>query len=764
MTNITGTANPDFLTGTIAADLITGLGSDDYLIGADGNDTLQGGTGDDTVSGGSDADIVDGGSGDDLLYGGSGNDTLIGGAGEDFFFGQSGTDTASYGTALVGLTLNMTNTALSTGDAAGDIFSAMERYVLSGFADAFVGSVAGEYVQGGAGDDTLQGLMGDDSLQGGDGNDVLMGGAGGDILNGGIGIDIISYRDAVDRIDFDLVTDFFSGDAQDDVFIGFEQVEGSIYGDRILLAGDFHMADGGAGGDLIFGTDQADTLIGGTGEDVLSGGAGNDLLEAGDDGDMLDGFLETKVMAGEDGDDVINGGTAKDNAFGGSGNDTLRGAAGSDVLFGDDGNDQIFGGADDDQIDGGAGADQINGGDGLDTVIYATDVKVSFAAGVASTGAAAGDTFAKIEAIQFNSAGNSIYVGGEANMRVMANGGHLTAFAGAGAEEFFGAGSFDVSYSRASAAVTLTANGFQGLTGSRAAQGDEIEGASGVTLTRYADRVNLVPGTVVSLGNIYAGSGNDKVTGGVGTVQIDLGNGKDTANLTVGAGLGAASATVSGGAGNDRITATNFEAITFVGGTGNDTLIGGDTLAGAANSGTLDGGDGNDTVTLFASTATITGGAGDDSVTFTLFTNGISPLSFIDCGAGNDTLTLSMMIATDRLDGSAISVIGGAGDDTVFGFDNDQFGIDTDSMPEHFIFDAGWGHDVIHNFELTSVFYPLFQDKLQFRGTAGVGLDSFADLTITGDATHTLVTFGSDSIDLIGVNVASFTATNVEFI
>ena len=52
-------------------------------------------------------------------------------------------------------------------------------------------------------------------------------------------------------------------------------------------------------------------------------------------------------------------------------------------------------------------------------------------------------------------------------------------------------------------------------------------------------------------------------------------------------------------------------------------------------------------------------------------------------------------------------------------------------------------------------------DRVRFDSIAG--LEGFADLTLGGDATRTLITFGSDTILLEGLDVALFSAADVVF-
>ncbi len=66
-------------------------------------------------------------SANDTLDGGGGNDVLIGGAGKDQMNGGGAFhDRASYAYLAAGITIDLTNTANSTGDAKGDSYTAVE--------------------------------------------------------------------------------------------------------------------------------------------------------------------------------------------------------------------------------------------------------------------------------------------------------------------------------------------------------------------------------------------------------------------------------------------------------------------------------------------------------------------------------------------------------------------------------------------------------------------------------------------------------------
>ncbi len=302
-----GDASEEF---TVEADTLFGGQGNDFLYGGNGNDVLEGGDGIDDLFGGRDhdrliagagndrlfgedgADVLRGGDGDDYLSGGEGNDSLFGGYGNDTLeggagadvlngFGETivtdpqlalaaktalvlgpmtengGIDTASYAHASAAVTINLMNGALNTGDAAGDRYLSIDRFVLSQFADTFVGSnvaPTGETVSAGSGADTMNGNAGNDVLSGDDGADRILGGWGDDALFGGHGNDVITGGVGNDLIEGGDENDWLGGDAG---------------ADRI---------DGGNGRDTIVGGGEDDIITGGDNVDWLAGGLGHDTF------------------------------------------------------------------------------------------------------------------------------------------------------------------------------------------------------------------------------------------------------------------------------------------------------------------------------------------------------------------------------------------------------------------------------------------------------------------------------------------------------
>ena len=107
----------------------------------------------------------------------------------------------------------------------------------------------------------------------------------------------------------------------------------------------------------------ADTIDGGAGDDIIYGSEGNDTINGGDDNDML---------FGED---------DRDNLIGGGGNDTLYGGAGDDDLLGGGDDDTLYGGGGNDTLSGQDGIDTIDGGDGNDT-IFGDEGAINFESGI----------------------------------------------------------------------------------------------------------------------------------------------------------------------------------------------------------------------------------------------------------------------------------------------------------------------------------------------------------------------------------------------
>ncbi len=258
-------------------------------------------------------------------------------------------------------------------------------------------------VYGGAGNDTLEGGTKSDALCAGAGDDVLFAGplASGDQLEGGDGIDTADFGARTKAV---AVT-------MDDVANDGEK------GENADVRKSVENASGGAGDDVLVGTQAANVLVGNGGNDTITGGAGNDVLSGGDGddtfdeeagpsgGDVIDGgngadtvlyakrtfnlsillctqssaaacpancgeanegdtLVNVENASGGSGNDTFVGNASGNSFYGGSGDDTMDGNDGDDYLYGDDGADVLRGGNGDDYLDGAHMVDTFNGGAG----------------------------------------------------------------------------------------------------------------------------------------------------------------------------------------------------------------------------------------------------------------------------------------------------------------------------------------------------------------------------------------------------------------
>jgi T1SS-143 domain-containing protein len=198
-------------------------------------------------------------------------------------------------------------------------------------ANVITSGKAGDTLNGGDGDDTfiLSADLDDATGQGsrtvtlGDGSTISVSldhlSGEGDSLNGGAGVDTVEFVSAAGAAGFVFDRANYPG-----TISGIERFIGTDGNDIILLPQSYTSGtdplymEGGAGNDVLQGSNaQADHILGGADDDLISGLGGNDTLE------------------------------------GGSGNDQIWGGLGADKLYGEDGNDTLVGGKGDDLLDGG---------------------------------------------------------------------------------------------------------------------------------------------------------------------------------------------------------------------------------------------------------------------------------------------------------------------------------------------------------------------------------------------------------------------------
>jgi Ca2+-binding RTX toxin-like protein len=224
-----GTSGSETLTGTSSADRLEGRGGNDRLNGLGGND---------------------------ILKGEAGNDTLNGGAGSDRLDGGLNTDTALYGSAGSGVTVELRITgAQNTGGSGTDTLVGIENLTGSNFNDDLRGNDGSNVLSGSGGNDTVIGFGGNDSIGGGPGDDTLDGFTGSDRILGGSGNDFLLGFDDGDVLKGELGNDTLVGESGgDDLYggLGVDKLEGGTNDDSFF----FETASSGD-----FNAGQADTIL-----------------------------------------------------------------------------------------------------------------------------------------------------------------------------------------------------------------------------------------------------------------------------------------------------------------------------------------------------------------------------------------------------------------------------------------------------------------------------------------------------------------------
>ncbi|WP_412066340.1 calcium-binding protein [Rhizobium sp. SYY.PMSO] len=300
----------DTIWGTNLSDNAVGGSGDDTILTFNGNDRLVGGAGNDRLEGGQGTDVYvyAAGDGDDIIfdYTGSRDNVLEFGEGiaaADIVFSRVTGDFNDVRLSFRSMSGSLVLDSQLWGDAGVEFIR---------FADGAVwtdAQIAIRYVAGQAtaGDDTIWGTYGVDTIVGGAGNDRLEGSEGSDtyIYNIGDGDDVIlDYRGVrTNTLQFgegitatDLVFSRVTEDANDfrisfRSFAGFIVLDNQQWGDAGVEAVRF--ADGtvwneaqiaaryvfdqqSSANDIIWGTNQSDSIAAGLGDDILEGNGGND--------------------------------------------------------------------------------------------------------------------------------------------------------------------------------------------------------------------------------------------------------------------------------------------------------------------------------------------------------------------------------------------------------------------------------------------------------------------------------------------------------
>ena len=279
------------------------VASIENLTGSSYGDDLQGTSGDDVIHGNAGNDKVEAKFGDDTIYGGDGYDNLIPGPGPptdcgnlgctkfdtDTVYGGAGGDTVDYSSRSGNLVIALDGSSKSGGFMENDTLSSIENanggdgddtiygndapnsLIGRGGTDGIDGKGGNDYLSGEAGNDWLGGGPGNDWVTGGDGADTLWAPGGNDSLYGGPGKDVVSYWGATGPVIAHIGTGTSgqSGEA-DAIQTDVEDLQGSIYDDKLYGNAVGNHLSGLSGKDMLVGNGGADTLEGNEGADILN--------------------------------------------------------------------------------------------------------------------------------------------------------------------------------------------------------------------------------------------------------------------------------------------------------------------------------------------------------------------------------------------------------------------------------------------------------------------------------------------------------------
>ena len=285
------------LTGVETLDLCLGGGDDVFTNGTTGGTPIavqvDGGAGNDNLYGTSGADVLDGSYGNDSIFGGAGADSVTGGPGDDRMEWGSATGGAdvldgSEGTDLIAF--------------FGSKFADQLDIAPGAAGSIRLGSPAGPAAEARAVEriDTTAG-DGDDAVRVADGIPAAI-----DLgVDGGSGSDVVTTTgsDGTDSVRIASIGPAFQvtrkGGSRGVEFAGIAFRATETLDVRLLGGSDNVDAgdglrgsttlriDGGAGSDVLAGSDSDDLLIGGPGLDRMDGRAGVDSYQCSGPGDLL---------------------------------------------------------------------------------------------------------------------------------------------------------------------------------------------------------------------------------------------------------------------------------------------------------------------------------------------------------------------------------------------------------------------------------------------------------------------------------------------
>jgi Ca2+-binding RTX toxin-like protein len=587
------------------------------------------------------------------LFGGEGNDTLTGGSGNDLLFGQAGNDTLLGKGGFDQLFGGADNDTLTGGDADDQVF-------------------------GESGDDRMIWNPGDDTdlNEGGDSTDTVE-------VNGGNGAEVFTLTANGTRARFDRLDPApFSIDigTSENLVLNMNGGNDSFSATGNLAALISVTVDGGAGDDIILGSNGADRLLGGDGNDFIDGQQGNDvaLLGAGDDVFQWDPGDGSDIVEGQDGTDtLLFNGSALAEIFDVSAN-------GGRVLFTRDVGNIVMDLNDVERIDLNAlgNTDRVTVNDLSGTDV--TEINVNLAGAIGGTaGDGAADTVTVHgtngnDVVEVLGTGTSLTVAGlsalvnittseGANDSLVVNGGGgndvlaaSTLPAGVTTLTLDGGTGDDILLGGAGADRLLGGDGNDFVDGNRGddvaflGAGDDVfqwdpgDGSDIVEGQDGVDRLDFNGANVAEHIDISANGGRVRFTRDIATITMDL---NDVELIRFKALGGADNVVINDLSGTD-VTQAGIH-VDLAGSAG-----GGD---GAVDTVTVNGAAGNEIITVFSNAGLI--GVNGSSAPVAVFNAESGDKLVVNGGTGNDTIDASSL----PLGTITLTLDGGDGDDVLFG-------------------------------------------------------------------------------------------------
>ena len=644
---VTLTEGNDSYSNSIEGATIQALAGDDSITNIYASVSIDAGAGDDTVTNAGDSVTIVGGTGEDLIDnigssvsidGGEDDDVIQNYSDEVSINGGNGADTISNVTGY--------NNTLS-GGAGND--SIVNRGITVSDADATDDLPAGFYVG-----DSL-------TLDGGDGADTISNEGGSNVsINGGIGNDNITN-----------------------------------YGASVSI-------DAGAGDDSITNEGNSVTIDGGTGEDLIDNIGASVSIDGGEDDDVIQNYGDEVSINGGDGADTISNVVGTGNTLsGGAGNDSIvnRGITVSDA----DATTELPAGfyvGDSLTLDGGDGADtivneggsniSIIGGAGDDSISNNSAEKVTITTGAGNDTIKVGESvtsftvtdFSAGDVIELNDSVSSISVESGSLVAGDVTIGGITEI---GDEEFswtFADGTATYA-KKTSGGVQLSADG-KTITYASGDSSETVFTLSGLNSSLTADdlktAIEVSDGKIILSADVLAQKNITLTTSGDYALKLAADCPKVTATEKSWA-LDSVTATYHAAGKSEGYTLTNSKTVTYTTETLGKTLLTVDGLTSGlqVTDGAIDG------LTVSGKILTVT-----PEVVGNEFS--ISEGYKIVFAAGNysgSKFTGTSAKDTIEVNGSALSIDGGAGNDTI---------TSSGDGGNIYLFDATGGKDVIKGY------------------------------------------------------------------